>query len=326
MTGQPKIVTIGGGTGNFTLLKSLKKFTPHITALVSMSDDGGSTGVLRDELGVLPPGDVRQCLVALSEAPEEVRELFNFRFAKGSLQGHSFGNIFLSAVEKMTDDFNQAVRMAGDVLQITGQVLPVSLDNHRLVLHQNGEKIVGEYRIAQTNLATRPQLALEPAAGLNPAARRAIMEADLVVVAPGNFYASLVPAFLVDGMREAIQQTTAQLAYVCNLVNKPGQTSDFSVADYANELERFVGRGMLDFVLYNTDVPEDSLLQRYAVDGEYPVMFDAAALAKATYEAIPGNFLSRAEQQRNANDTRIIRSLIRHDGDAIARTLLRLLD
>lgn len=325
MIAHPKIVTIGGGTGNFTLLKSLKKFTPNITALVSMSDDGGSTGVLRDELGVLPPGDVRQCLVALSEAPEELRELFNFRFAKGSLQGHSFGNIFLSAVEKMTDDFSDAVRMASDVLRITGQVLPISLDSHQLVLHQGSEKIVGEYRIAQSNLAPRPQLSLEPAARLNPLAKRAILEADTIVIAPGNLYGSLVPAFLVEGMPEVLRQTSAQLAFVCNLVNKPGQTVDFTVSDFAGEIERFIGRGLLDFALYNTDIPDDQLLQRYAVDGEYPVLFDEEALAAASFEAIPGNFLSRAEQRRNVNDTRIIRSLIRHDGDAVARTLVRLI-
>ncbi len=131
---DPKITLIGGGTGSYTLLQSLKSLTPNITALVNMADDGGSTGVLRDELGVLPPGDVRQCLVALSDAPQELRDLFNFRFSGGSLDGHSFGNIFLSAVEKMTDNFEDSVRIAGDVLRIAGRVLPMTLDNCQLVM------------------------------------------------------------------------------------------------------------------------------------------------------------------------------------------------
>src|SRR5665213_528832 len=136
---QPRIVVIGGGTGSFTLLSALKQHTPNLTALVTMADNGGSTGVLRDELGVLPPGDIRQCLVALSTAPEELRELFNYRFPEGTFEGHSFGNLFLSAVERMTSDFNHAVRMAGDVLRIRGRVLPMTLQNCNLVLHSNKE-------------------------------------------------------------------------------------------------------------------------------------------------------------------------------------------
>jgi uncharacterized cofD-like protein len=321
---QPNIVVIGGGTGSFTLLRSLKKLTPNISALVNMADDGGSTGVLRDELGVLPPGDIRQCLVALSEAPEELRELFNFRFATGTFKGHSFGNIFLSAVEKMTDDFNDSVRIASDVLRITGRVLPITLDNHKLVLNQGSEKIVGEYLIGNTRLMRRPALSLEPEALLNPLAKQVIADADLIVIAPGNLYCSLVPALLVEGLPEALRQSKAKVAYVCNLVNKTDQTPDFMTHDYADEIERFLGPGVLDFMLYNTDLPDDDLLEKYAVMGEYPVLFDVEKLEKAPYEAVPGDFLSHAPQTRNANDSMILRSLIRHDGDAIAKMLLHL--
>jgi uncharacterized cofD-like protein len=326
----PNLVVIGGGTGSFTLLQSLKKLTPNITALVNMADDGGSTGVLRDELGVLPPGDVRQCLVALSEAPEELRELFNFRFAKGTFEGHSFGNIFLSAVEKMTDDFSDAVRIAGDVLRITGRVLPITLDNHQLVLEQNGERVIGEFAISEALSLGQfniPNLSLEPVASINPLARQAILEAELVVIAPGNLYGSIAPALLVEGVAEALQQTSAKVAFVCNLVNKTKQTPDFQVHDYVAEIERFTSPGTVDFALFNTDIPNDDLLQRYALDGEYPVLFDTKKLDDEanTYEAVPGSFLSRAEHARNPNDTRIRRSLIRHDGEAIAKTLRDLL-
>lgn len=323
-TDGPRIVVIGGGTGSFVLLSSLKKVTSNITALVTMSDDGGSTGVLRDELGVLPPGDIRQCLVALSEAPEELRELFNFRFPKGTFEGHSFGNIFLSAVEKMTDDFNESIRIAGDVLHITGRVMPITLDDHKLVLEQHGEKVVGEFRVAQTKLEALPVLSLEPEATLNLAARQAIEEAQLIVIAPGNLYGSLAPALLVTGLNEALKRSSAKLAYVANLVNKVNQTPDFMVHDYANEIERFIGVGRLDYVLYNSDIPDDDLLQRYAFENEYPVLFDLDTLNQATYEAIPGNFLSRARHMHNPNETRILRSLIRHDGRAIGKALKQL--
>lgn len=320
----PSIVLIGGGTGSFTLLQSLKKLTPNITALVNMADDGGSTGVLRDELGVLPPGDVRQCLVALSEAPQEMRELFNFRFPKGSLAGHSFGNLFLSAVESMTDNFADAVRIASDVLRITGRVVPVSLDDCKLVLHQDGQKIVGQYVIETTKLTGRPQLSFEPPARLNPEARQAIERADMIIVAPGGLYSSLGPALLVDGMAEALAKTSATVVYVCNLVNKPLLTPDYMVHDYADEIERFAGGPVLDFVLYNADLPDDELLKRYALEGEFPVLADQDILSQAHYDATPGAFLSRAERQRNPNDIHIVRSLIRHDADAIVRALKKL--
>jgi len=153
----------------------------------------------------------------------------------------------------------------------------------------------------------------------------AILQADLVVIAPGNLYASTVPALLVDGLAEALQQTAAEVAYVCNLVNHSHQTPNFSVADYVREVERFVGTGIIDYVLYNTDTPDNDILRRYSVEGEYPVRIDQAALAELDVAPVPGSFLSRAEHNRNSNDTRIRRSLIRHDSDKVAKTLIELL-
>jgi uncharacterized cofD-like protein len=325
---QPHIVVIGGGTGSFTLLQALKSQTPYLTALVNMADDGGSTGVLRDELGVLPPGDVRQCLVALSESPGKLRELFNYRFPEGTFAGHSFGNLFLSAVEKMTDDFGEAVRLASDVLQITGEVVPVTLDRCNLVLRdgQGNVKVRGQYAIETSDFdgRTQPQLVFEPEAVLNPRAREALVQADLIVIAPGNLYSSLVPALMVSGMSEALQQAKAPVAYVCNLVNKPTQTKNFAVHDYVSELERIAGDGVIDTVLYNTDQPSAKILDAYALDGEYPVVIDQHALEQASYTAIGGNFLSHSSQERDSNDTFILRSLIRHDVEAIAQALLGL--
>ena len=323
---NPNIVVIGGGTGSFTLLSALKEHTQNLTALVNMADNGGSTGLLRDELGVLPPGDIRQCLVALSTAPEELRELFNYRFPEGTFQGHSFGNLFLSAVERMAGNFNDAVRMAGDVLRIQGKVLPITLTNCNLVMQTPTEKIVGEYKIAESSFAldSRPELSLEPEAVINDAAWQAILDAELVVIAPGNLYGSLAPALLVGGVGAALAETPAKVAFVANLVNKPNQTREFAVHDYADEVKRFASADILDFVLYNTDSPEPALLEKYALDQEYPVKIDADKLAAAEYEAIGGPFLSRKEHERDAHDIFIKRSLIRHDTEAIAEALLKL--
>lgn len=322
-----KIAVIGGGTGSFTLLSQLKHYTRHVTALVNMADDGGSTGMLRDELGVLPPGDVRQCLVALSES-ERVRDLFNYRFDGGTFEGHAFGNLFLTALEKMTGSFASAVETAAEVLNITGEVHPVTLDKVTLIMKQsNGEITEGEFKIGHADFgsSTRPTMELSPAAGLNPAAREAIMSADIVVIAPGNLYGSLAPALIVPGMSEALNETSAKKVYVCNLVTKPGQTDDFAVSDYASEIERF-GKFPLDYVLYNEDKPSDSLLERYAKDGEYRVRYDSEILQRAHYQAIGGDFLSKHPHKPVAESDPIAntRTLIRHDATAVAKQLMRI--
>ncbi|MES2876276.1 MAG: gluconeogenesis factor YvcK family protein [Patescibacteria group bacterium] len=322
-----KIAVIGGGTGSFTLLSQLKNYTKHVTALVNMADDGGSTGVLRDELGVLPPGDVRQCLVALSES-ERVRELFNYRFDSGSLEGHAFGNLFLTALEKMTGSFASAVETAGEVLNITGEVHPVTLDKVTLIMKQSdGVVTEGEFQIGHADFgsSTRPDMELRPTAELNPATREAILGADLVVIAPGNLYGSLAPALVVPGMGEALRQTKAKKVYVCNLVTKPGQTDEFGVADFAEEIERF-GNFELDYVLYNEDKPTEDLLERYAKDGEFRVKYDLERFERAHYEAIGGDFISKQPFQPDSSADPIAhtRTLIRHDATAVAKQLMRI--
>ena len=243
-----KIVVIGGGTGSFTLLQGIKRYTKDVTALVNMADDGGSTGQLRDELGVLPPGDVRQCLVALSDSPK-VRDLFNYRFDEGSLKGHAFGNLFMAALEKMTGSFAEAVELAGNVLNIEGKVEPVTLTDVTLCAEgKDGQPVKGEFTIAHQELAPRPNIWLEPEAVANPRAIQAILEADLVVIAPGNLYGSLAPALVIEGVRQALHKTKAKCVYVCNLVSKPGPTDGFSVMDFASEIERLAGGEFLESV------------------------------------------------------------------------------
>ena len=322
---QVRIAVIGGGTGSFTLLSALKNHTDQIAALVNMADDGGSTGILRDELGALPPGDIRQCLVALSNSPK-VRDLFNYRFDSGSLKGHAFGNLFLTALEKMTGDFAEGIELASEVLNITGRVEPITLSNVKLAMRtQANETVRGEFEIAHLNFkGQRPDFWLEPDAVANPRALSAIEAADLVIVAPGNLYGSLAPALIVPGIGAALAHSKAMKVYVCNLVTKPGQTDGFTVYDYAEEIERLAGNPFLDTVIYNTEKPSKELMEKYASEGELPVESDEGQLKNAHYTAVGAKLLS-SKVWTNDNQSDPIaasRTLIRHDSHAIARIIM----
>jgi uncharacterized cofD-like protein len=324
---EPRIVVIGGGTGGFTLLRALKKYSKNITALVNMADDGGSTGVLRDELGVLPPGDVRQSLVALSESPK-VRDLFSYRFDEGSLKGHTFGNLFLTAVEKMTGHFAEGVETAGEVLNIVGRVLPITLDNvHLAVEWPDGTQARGQGTIDGMEFEGRgaPRLWLEPAAHVNPDAAVAIQNADVVVISAGDLYTSIGPSLIVDGVSEALKTTGATVVYVCNLVTKPAHTSGFLVSDHAAEIERIAGGPILDHVLYNTAEPPQNLRDTYLKQGELLVQPDAPKMRAAHYKAWGGKFLGADTNPHVKGDALAARrSLIRHDGDALAKQIIAL--
>lgn len=314
---DPKIVVIGGGTGSFELLSGLKEYTPNLTALVCMADDGGSTGMLRDEYGVLPPGDVRKALVALARTPQ-LRNLFDYRFNDGGLAGHSFGNLFLATVEKMSDNFAHAVQLASRLLNIQGQVLPITLDKVTLVLEDGDRVIRGESELDKGVVFahSRPTVRLEPAARITPEAKTAILDADMVVIAPGSLYGSLAATLVVDGVAEALAQSRARKVFVCNLVSEYGQTDGFAVHDYAAEIERFLDNKVrLDYVLYNTHEPAPELLKRYKEEDRTWVPFDQAVLAGQHYTAIGANLVADGDGQR---------TLIRHDPDKTAAKLLRI--
>jgi uncharacterized cofD-like protein len=314
------IVTIGGGTGQFTLLTGLKKYPVKLTAVVSMADDGGSTGVLRDELGVLPPGDVRQCLVALSEADSIVRELFNYRFETGGLKGHNFGNIFLSALEKISGDFSEAVRVSGMVLATRGTVVPVTTQSTRLVSGRGAGAIHGEHAIGESSLPKDPELHLEPEAYANPKAVEAIESADCIVLGPGGLYDSIVPNLLVKGVSEAIARSRATVVYNCNLMNKAGHTDGFRVSDYLAAIEKYVGAGRIDFVTYNNRMPEQDLLERYALEGEHPVSAERLPDQCPT-RCLEADLMSRKMPVQRGGDA-IQRTLVRHDPDVLAALIV----
>ncbi len=321
-----KITVIGGGTGSFAILSALKKHTKQLAAIVNMVDDGGSTGVLRDELGALPPGDIRQCLVALSDSPK-VRDLFDYRFEEGTFGGHPFGNILLTALEKVSGSFSEAVETASEILRINGVVIPATLDNVRLrmewpkdsiILH--GERVIDSHYFKQD--PRRATLSLVPAATANPTAIAAIMQADMVVVAPGDLYTSLGPLLIIDGIAQALIDTRAICVYVSNLVTKKGQTTGFSVSDHAKEIERFVGAPFLDYVLYNQQHPRKDMASRYKKEGAFSVKVDTAELKKAKYQAIAGNFLGEEIKKHKADKIPAVRSLIRHDTKAVAAAII----
>ena len=220
-----KIVIIGGGTGNFVTLTGMKKYDVDLTAIVSMADDGGSTGILRDDLGVLPPGDVRQCLVALSNSSRLMRSLMNYRFENGNLGGHSFGNLLLSALEKVTGSFEHAVEEAGRILYIRGKVLPVTTNKVRLqMLLERGKKLEGEKQVYLSKEIDKgyKDISLVPSPQVNPLVIDSIRNCDLVVISPGGLHTSIIPNLLVEGVSEAICKTQAKKVFVVNLLNRIG--------------------------------------------------------------------------------------------------------
>jgi uncharacterized cofD-like protein len=252
----PKIVAIGGGTGLPVLLRGLKEHTSNLTAIVTVGDDGGSSGILRRELGVLPPGDVRNCIAALAEAEPLMTRLFQYRFNEGSgLEGHSFGNLFIVAMSSITGNFEEAVRETSRVLAVRGQILPSSLSHVTVHAHTaDDETISGEHNITERGTRISEVFIQPPNVQANPEAIRAILEADIVVCGPGSLLTSVLPNLLVDGIRQAMAISHATKIYVCNVATQHGETDDFSVGDHFNTLVKHIGPGLFDYVLANDNV------------------------------------------------------------------------
>ena len=239
--------------------------------MIGVCDDGGSTGILRDELGVLPPGDARQCLVALSEAPE-TRELFSYRFTDGSFEGHSLGNIILSALELRHGNFESAVAVASRVLRVRGEVLPVVLGDHKLVMTDGTKTIKGQYMVQGHQCCTKEvSVRLEPTPTLNPKAAEAIKKADIVVIAPGGFYYSILPILSVPGVQQALKLTQAKVVFFTNLINQAQSTHGWHVVDYVEAAEQYIGKGTIDTVVYSTAPIPRTLLTKYVQSGDFPV-------------------------------------------------------
>ncbi len=323
-----KVVTIGGGTGSFMLLSGLKQYPIDISAIVSMADDGGSTGILRDELGVLPPGDVRQCLVALSETPDMLRELMNYRFTNGGLEGHSFGNILLSALEKITGDFGAGVEEAAKILNVRGQVVPVTLSDTRLFMElEGGDLLSGEHEINVSKKFEKvgvKKVFLRPRPKANPLAIKKILEADLIILGPGNHYCAIIPNLLVPGIAEALRKTKAKIVYNCNLISKRGQTDSFSLEDYVDEVNGYIGKERIDYVTYNIAKPPTQLLKKYQSEG---LLVSFLNDRPRNYRVIRADILSGEKHLRRKEDKIAhTRAFIRHDPEKLAKVLVMLLE
>jgi uncharacterized cofD-like protein len=318
---KKKVVVIGGGTGNFTVLTGLKEYNVDLTAVVSMADSGGSTGVLRDELGVLPPGDVRQCLVALSNSSHLMRNLMNYRFENGNLEGHSFGNLFLSALEKVTGSFEKSVEEVGRILFIKGKVLPVTVNQDHLKMILNDEKILeGEGKIYNSNEIDQgyKSIYLEPSPKVNSAVIKEIKKADLLILGPGGLYTSIIPNLLVKGVKEAICNSKAKKVLIVNLMNRFGQTTGFKVSHNLSEVVKFLSKDVFDYILVNKQRPTKSLIEAYSKEGEF--IENDLQDSRLIY----ANLLGSLEKKKKKD--LFNRSLIRHDSKKLAKELMKIVN
>ena len=325
---QRKIVTIGGGTGQFTLLSGLKKYSYDISAIVSMADDGGSTGVLRDELGVLPPGDARQCLVALSDSTDTLRALMNYRFEKGELKGHNFGNLLISALEKITGSFSEGVREATCILNVKGCVMPVSEGDMRLsIVLSDGSTLSGEKELDDNKQIKKigvREIKLARRIRVNQRAVDAAQRADYIVIGPGDHFGSIMPNFLVSGLCRAIKKSKAHVIFIAPLTNKKGHTENFSVDDYVCAIEKCIGKGRINYVVVNTKDPSRAILQRYEKqEGSHSLVHAHPGVsARAAYRIVRGDILQRkVTQSTKGDEIAHTRAFIRHDSDRLAQAI-----
>ncbi len=317
-----KVVVVGGGTGNFTVLKGLKEYDLDLSAVVSMSDSGGSTGALRDELGVLPPGDVRQCLVALSNSSRLMRDLMNYRFENGNLGGHSFGNLLLSALEKVTGSFEKAIEEVGKILFIKGQVIPVTMNQVNLKMQLCGNRLLnGEKEIYVSTEIDRgyEKIFLDPFPKVNPEVIKSLGEADMIVLGPGGLYTSVISNLLVEGVAGAIAASRAKKVFIVNLMNRKGQTTGYKVSDTLKEVVRFLGKDVFDHILVNRGKPAKEQIRAYEAEGgliENDMQEDPRVIAADLLGPLAGVF---------KNDL-MARSLIRHDSVKLANELVKIVN
>ncbi len=322
-----KIVIIGGGTGTYTLLSGLRQFPSENSVIVSTADDGGSGGKLRNELGVLPPGDFRQCLLGLSYTDESLKEVFGYRFSKGSLTGHTVGNILLAASELVTKNAESGIELIGRILNTRGSVVPVSLKQTVLSAKlDNGKTIKGEHNIDEPE-SKKPylikDLSLMPKVSANPRALNLIKEADVVVFGPGDLYTSTIPNLLVSGIRDALKKSKAKKVLVVNLMTKFGQTQGFSSTDFVKEFIKYAGEKILDYVIVNTKKPDSSTLKLYSKEKAGFIDTKINELESLGVKVLSADLVSRVKYKKVAGDT-LNRSHLRHDSNKLAQILWEL--
>ncbi|HAC62741.1 MAG TPA: hypothetical protein DCF68_04210 [Cyanothece sp. UBA12306] len=311
----PKIVAIGGGTGLSTLLRGLKQYSTNMTAIVTVADDGGSSGRLRREIGVLPPGDIRNCMAALADEEKLLTELFQYRFQAGDgLTGHSFGNLFLTVLTDITGDLEQAIAASSKVLAVRGKVLPATLSDVRLWAElSDGRFIEGESNIteAKGKIERIGCIPTDPPA--LPATIKAIEEADYIIIGPGSLYTSVIPNLLVPQIREALIKAKVPRIYVCNIMTQPGETDGYTVSDHLKAIDRVCGQRLFDAVLVQRKPPSSYALKRYAKESCHPVFGDREEVTNLGCRLVLANVM----------DEDPITGKVRHHPQKLARILLR---
>jgi len=314
----PKIVVIGGGTGLSTMLRGLKHYTSNITAVVTVADDGGGSGVLRQEMGILPPGDIRNCIVALANVEPVMEQLLQYRFHEGALSGQSFGNLLIAAMSDISNGFEEAIQQISNVLAVTGRVLPVTLDDVVLTAElEDGTIIKGESQIPIVQVQRKSKIKkvtiLPSDCNALPDVLEAIAEADAVVIGPGSLYTSIIPNLLVKDVADAIRRSSAIKIYVANIMTQPGETQGYTVHDHIHAILQHGGEGLIDYVLVNnnTRIPQ-SLRQKYLEEGAEPVTYNKEVIEKSGIKLIEKDLL------------KVTTDHIRHGSNRLADAIVKL--
>lgn len=310
----PSIVVVGGGTGLSVLLRGLKEYTSNVTAIVTVADDGGSSGRIREELGISPPGDLRNCLVALADTEPLMEKLFQHRFGgQGELKGHSFGNLFIAAMCEVLGDFEQAIKASSKVLAVRGHVLPSTLQTIRLYAeYDDGSVTQGECHIPEVGKPIK-RVYIEPENAEPPAeAIEALLEADAIVLGPGSLYTSVLPNLLVRGIADAIRKAPAIKIYVCNVMTQPGETTGYTAAKHVQTILDHVGSGLVDYCIVNTQAVHQMLYEKYAEQNAFPVQADIEAIKQMGIHVVRERLIFES-------------NLVRHDPQKLSRAIVKLI-
>ena len=316
MQHNKKVVVIGGGTGLSTMLRGIKKYTTNITAIVTVADNGGGSGKLREEMGMLAPGDIRSCILALANTEPIMKKLLQYRFTEGSLSGQSFGNLFLAALTDITGGFEEAVRVTSNVLAITGKVLPVTLEDVNLkALFSNGNTISGETQIVEYGKnvdANIIEVTLEPKNPQpSPEVKDALIEADIIILGPGSLYTSILPNLLVSNVSKYINDSKAIKIYISNLMTQPGETKSNRVEDYVEILEKYLGKNVINKVFINSEDIDVSYLMQYEEEGSEALKVDEMHSIWDNIERVEYPLVKINEDKK----------YIRHDANKLAKCI-----
>ena len=313
---EAKVVVIGGGTGLSTMLRGLKQYTSHITAIVTVGDDGGGSGKLREDLGMLPPGDIRNCILALADTEPLMEDLLQYRFTEGSLKGQCFGNLFLAAMAGISENFEDAVQKMSSVLAVKGKVLPVTLDDMKLIAElENGEIIEGESKIPSEVIVRKTRIkkiAIKPidAKPLEEAIK-AINNADVIIMGPGSLYTSIIPNLLVKGIPEAICKSPAKKVYISNVMTQPGETDGFKVSNHLKVLMDYGVAENIDYVIANNGIIPPDIKEKYAKENAELVVLDYENISNLNVNVIEANLI------------KITKRYVKHNAEKLAELIMK---